>query len=69
MPRKKRNLSATGEKRPSKLDMSRNGSFNHKHTDNGKVAFRVNERTVILVSPEKATESYAKEYREKMELL
>ena len=72
MPRKNEGLTAEGQKRPQKADISKNGSINLeelKKRDKGKVCVRIDAYTVILVSPENKNEDYAARFRKRIDRL
>lgn len=69
MPRKKEGMTAEGQKRPKKADISKNGTIDLedlRKRDEGKVLLRIDANTVILVSPENKNEEYAEKFRVKI---
>lgn len=69
MSRKSEGLTAEGQKRPKKADISKNGSIDLEELrkrDKGKVSLRIDANTVILVSPENKNEEYAERFRIKI---
>lgn len=66
MPRKTTIQTTEGKKRARKLDLSKNGNVDKqklKALERGKMKLRIDERTIILVTPEKCTPEYAEQYR------
>ena len=66
MPRKATIQTAEGKKRPTKLDLSKNGKVDKQKLNSierGTMKLRIDERTTILVAPEKCTPEYAEQYR------
>lgn len=72
MPRKKEGMTAEGQKRPKKADISKNGSIDLEELrkrDEGKVLLRIDANTMILVSPENKNEGYVARFRNRIESL
>lgn len=68
MPRKYNYLTASGMRKPRKLDLKVNGTVDISEvakSDTKKVPLRIDNNTVILVQKECCNSQYAEQFKEK----
>jgi len=69
MPRLNRDRTADSNKRPTKRSNAENGDFDLEalqRMQKGKKSLRIDDRTIVLVRPEKCNDEYRKIYKERM---